>query len=132
MVAISEWTGALRSKKYWQGTRALYDSDSNTYCCLGVLCELAGCKLSGRKLDSVDIFEFGDSFGKGIDKFFARDNMSRLEYLAFLNDMGLSFNVIAKEIEAIEGGDDGRYLQFTRDASASLIQEVRNFHTKGV
>lgn len=36
-----EWCKALRSKKYKQGGGTLHDPEDNTYCCLGVLCELA-------------------------------------------------------------------------------------------
>lgn len=132
MVTINEWTEALRSRKFWQGDRNLYDKDTNTYCCLGVLCELSDCNFKSIKnLDTADIFELKNSFGKEIDKFFEGNNLSRLEYLAYLNDMGISFNIIAKEIEAIRDGDDGRYRRFTTDATASLIQEILEFHTKG-
>jgi hypothetical protein len=132
MVTIDEWTEALRSRKFWQGDRNLYDKDTNTYCCLGVLCEISGVNFkSVKNLDVVDIFDLKDSFGKGIDKFFAGDNITRLEYLAFLNDMGLSFNVIAKEIESINNGDDSRYLHFTKDGTVSQIREILDFHMKG-
>lgn len=36
-----QWTDALRSGKYRQGRNTLYDFDDDTYCCLGVLCDLA-------------------------------------------------------------------------------------------
>lgn len=38
------WITALRSEKYKQGKRALYDKRSDSYCCLGVLCEISGLK----------------------------------------------------------------------------------------
>jgi hypothetical protein len=37
----AEWIAALRSGKYKQGRLFLRDSEDN-YCCLGVLCEIAG------------------------------------------------------------------------------------------
>jgi hypothetical protein len=35
------WVEALRSGKYKQGTAVLHDVTSDTYCCLGVLCDIA-------------------------------------------------------------------------------------------
>lgn len=35
------WCDALRSGEYKQGTGVLHDLDHNTFCCLGVLCDLA-------------------------------------------------------------------------------------------
>lgn len=34
------WISALRSGKYKQGRTVLHDPIENTYCCLGVLCDL--------------------------------------------------------------------------------------------
>lgn len=36
-----QWIAALRSGEYKQGKRVLHNVDENTYCCLGVLCDLA-------------------------------------------------------------------------------------------
>lgn len=35
------WTTALRSGEFKQGSDFLFNSESGSYCCLGVLCELA-------------------------------------------------------------------------------------------
>src|SRR5690348_18296721 len=35
-----KWVKALRSGEYKQGTSLLYNSANETYCCLGVLCDL--------------------------------------------------------------------------------------------
>lgn len=40
------WVAALRSGKYKQGKGELHDKVNNTYCCLGVLCEIEGIKSS--------------------------------------------------------------------------------------
>lgn len=40
-VIKERWATALESGEYKQGTGGLRDADSDTYCCLGVLCELA-------------------------------------------------------------------------------------------
>lgn len=37
----AKWVTALRSKEYTQGQKVLHNVDEGTYCCLGVLCELA-------------------------------------------------------------------------------------------
>lgn len=38
----ARWVEALRSGDYTQGRRALYNPTDNTYCCLGVLCDVMG------------------------------------------------------------------------------------------
>lgn len=40
----AKWVEALRSGKYEQGWRGLYDKDHNRYCCLGVACFILGVK----------------------------------------------------------------------------------------
>ena len=37
-----DWIEALRSGKYKQGRLALYEPYTEAYCCLGVLCKVAG------------------------------------------------------------------------------------------
>lgn len=37
----AEWVKRLKSRKYKKGTSVLYNADTNKYCCLGVLCEMA-------------------------------------------------------------------------------------------
>lgn len=37
----AQWVAALRSGEYQQGKHVLHNVDENTYCCLGVLCDLA-------------------------------------------------------------------------------------------
>ncbi|RYZ76577.1 MAG: hypothetical protein EOP04_31915 [Proteobacteria bacterium] len=41
------WIEALRSGEYLQGTRSLR-TDRSTFCCLGVLCELARVEVNGE------------------------------------------------------------------------------------
>lgn len=41
------WLEALRSGKYQQGKGVLLDKDHN-FCCLGVLCDIAGPELGGQ------------------------------------------------------------------------------------
>src|SRR6478752_3145258 len=40
----AEWLAALRSGKYKQGQGGLHNPDGDTYCCLGVLCDVARIK----------------------------------------------------------------------------------------
>lgn len=37
----AQWVAALRSGEYQQGKHVLHNVDENTFCCLGVLCDLA-------------------------------------------------------------------------------------------
>jgi hypothetical protein len=55
-VTREQWTAALRSGEYKQGTGFLYNEKDDTYCCLGVLGALAGGERSpehsgGMKFD---------------------------------------------------------------------------------
>ena len=38
----AQWVAALRSGAYRQGRVSLYTPGDDTYCCLGVLCKIAG------------------------------------------------------------------------------------------
>lgn len=42
----AKWTEALRSGEFKQGRRQLYSPLRDTYCCLGVLCRVAGIPMS--------------------------------------------------------------------------------------
>ena len=37
-----QWVAALRSGKYSQHRGALHDENENSFCCLGVLCDISG------------------------------------------------------------------------------------------
>jgi hypothetical protein len=63
-----EWVRALRSREYKQGKGWLYDKDKDAYCCLGVLCVLAGMKtreLAGSFVPEVVMRKTGLRFGDG-------------------------------------------------------------------
>jgi hypothetical protein len=36
----AQWLAALRGKEYKQGRNQLHHTDDNTFCCLGVLCDI--------------------------------------------------------------------------------------------
>ena len=40
-----KWIAALRSGEYIQGKETLYNARADTYCCLGVLCRVAGIEI---------------------------------------------------------------------------------------
>lgn len=114
----AKWIKALRSGKYKQGKSELFNKSEKTYCCLGVLCVVAGIKSTTGK----------DMFGQKAQMFDGQNSVAppaamnfvglRTEGGAFedlekkyadyitsalwdLNDAGnLSFNEIADIIEA--------------------------------
>lgn len=43
----AEWVAALRSGNYRQGNHQLYRIDDQSFCCLGVLCEVAKLERRG-------------------------------------------------------------------------------------
>lgn len=45
----TKWVNALRSGEYQQGKAVLHNPTQDTYCCLGVLCEV-----TGREFKAVD------------------------------------------------------------------------------
>ncbi len=63
----NDWVAALRSGDYMQGQKKLYDPDSGSYCCLGVLCAVMGgtfnpANLSDEGLDNEGGFEVNGKF----------------------------------------------------------------------
>lgn len=58
----SKWVTALRSGKYKQGQTFLYSSKDESFCCLGVLCEVEGIPRSafvGRCTTTIEWFDCG-------------------------------------------------------------------------
>ena len=55
----AKWVAALRSGEFKQGTTLLHSTVYDTYCCLGVLCEISGTKKEA--LTTSDRYIFGDS-----------------------------------------------------------------------
>lgn len=53
----SQWCAALRSGDYKQGTGVLHNTSNNTYCCLGVLCDIY--QREGNKFDTVSVGLWG-------------------------------------------------------------------------
>lgn len=58
-IAKRKWVEALRSGIYGQGKCGLKLSGYNSYCCMGVLCEVQGVPHEKDKLTQWDRFVFG-------------------------------------------------------------------------
>ena len=110
------WTAALKSGKYKQGQRALHSikNDNETFCCLGVLCDLyqqdrRKKKKKGLFVDKtlLTVIEYNNHAGSlprevmhwaGIT---SSNGGGGTHSLIALNDnLGYDFNRIAKFIEA--------------------------------
>lgn len=104
----AEWLAALRSGEYKQAQGHL--KEDGGYCCLGVLCEIAGimdddgCAVYGVYSDTFTSlpFEFAEYMGMARDGAAAdRDGVKFLPSLICLNDdRQMSFEQIADAIEA--------------------------------
>jgi len=94
---MEKWVKALRSGKYKQGDGRLYDEKTNTYCCLGVLCEIEGIKYS-KTNEYYQGKSLVDESGRLPKKYKVKSGFF-MDNLAQLNDHGLTFKQIAKIIE---------------------------------
>jgi hypothetical protein len=106
-----QWCAALRSGKYKQGQYSLYNVSSDTYCCLGVLCELyieGGGHLSLSLHDNGTTRAYDGCTGLPPSKVIDWAGIFTLngvyntpdDNLVANNDSGLSFDWIANIIEA--------------------------------
>lgn len=101
---IKKWVKALRSGKYKQGRRALHHLPTDTFCCLGVLCEISDVAVKHRPKGIDNVYYAGNAMTLpisvqnwiGINS----DNpkVKGLE-LAAWNDRGEPFEKIADLIE---------------------------------
>lgn len=113
-----EWVKALRSGDYKQGIHSLHNLD-DSFCCLGVLCDLAVEAGVARESKS------GKEIGYEADGFYAsllppsvakwaglrtRQGNSFAHSLVYLNDDGRPFTEIADVIESDPEGMFGEYL----------------------
>jgi hypothetical protein len=115
------WIDALLSGEYSQGAGRLYDQEENSFCCLGVLCDLyikdhsesmswsfgpplvdeeainaAEGYLPGEVIDWAGLQSSASDDG---DLFVYQDNGTEIE-LTELNDTGASFRKIARYIKS--------------------------------
>jgi len=112
-VLKAKWVAALRSGKYKQGRGFLKAKDSEgdwTYCCLGVLCEVAGLKEKFVRETDIDLNRvlFEGSYSATVPEIFGIGDYGILnrsvdgaQSLASLNDIRkFTFDMIADVIEA--------------------------------
>ena len=98
---MEKWTTALRSGEYKQGRCKLRSDDG--YCCLGVLCKISPhdnvTNYNGGVLSADVAYWAGmkDYAGRLPKQYKAKGTLT--DYLAILNDRGLSFKQIANIIE---------------------------------
>lgn len=82
----AKWVSALRGDKYPQGTGMMYEPESESFCCLGVLCMVSGAEL--KQIEDMGFPIHVDKYKNIIDHRIARQ-------LAALNDEDVPFEVIA-------------------------------------
>lgn len=103
------WIKALRSGKYKQARRTLLDPKRNSYCCLGVACDVFSKAKSrgGEFADNGLRFEIGNDSGAGflVNKQVAAwvgVTQAQVSDLVDMNDAKLaSFDRIADYLEAL-------------------------------
>lgn len=93
---LKQWIKALRSGKFNQTREALRRKD-NSYCCLGVLCQL-----NGIEFKTVSVNSGGDADGNHKVYREIKDNLlgeTLTDKLTTMNDEGDSFGDIANYLE---------------------------------
>lgn len=112
----TKWVAALRSGAYKQGTGTLRDSENNSFCCLGVLCNLHAQEHPGlaRKETDPDSYMGHSEFlpekvkkwagmiseeGEPVDRSDITIKGEEFVSLTDVNDSGISFKRIATWIE---------------------------------
>ena len=109
-----KWLTALRSGKYKQGKTQLYNKNTKSYCCLGLLGKVCGA--TNSQMNEVELpenimggfrkmFEDADDWGVPV---IAKDGgesnrIARYEVYALNDDFMLSFEEIADIIEVSVG-----------------------------
>lgn len=104
-----KWLKALRSNNYKQGTGCLRHKAQETFCCLGVLCDISGegdWELDNDDDDGATFRHFDGSAGYGAlpDGLRERVNLSHcdMDMLIRMNDtQDKSFEEIANFVEAV-------------------------------
>ena len=97
-----KWVAALRSNKYKQGRSRLRNSD-DTYCCLGVLCDVVdnskwNLSANGEWYSYSDDNDGDDGWIYSVSKDLLPDDNMQGDLMG-MNDHGKSFTEIADYIE---------------------------------
>jgi len=129
---IDKWTQALRSDKYTQGTGLLYNAEDDTFCPLGVACDLVNPRFRNRKPEMLDCANFVVPMGHEVMTL--KKNYPLLEsYISVLNDVcGLTFKEIAWEIDNLEAGICDFYDYYTQNDGPAMIIELSKMVRKGI
>ena len=101
IVTKEEWIAALRSGEYRQGQRALHNRQDNSFCCLGVLCEIS--EMPKNADENFTSYVFPDNAQSFLLPSAGLYNYLGLPYyfnsVANMNDNDKSFNEIADWLE---------------------------------
>lgn len=103
----TRWVKALRSGKYKQGRHSLRNVEGDTFCCLGVLCDLAvrSKVIKEGRVTYLDPkrYTYGASstgnIPPSVEKWSGLDSYFDADLLIKMNDGGESFELIADYVE---------------------------------
>jgi hypothetical protein len=98
------WVRALRSDEYEQGRSGLHDPAANTFCCLGVLCDLHA-KKTGREWGchgSMGVYVDTCCLPPDVVREWSGLSDAQAKSLAGFNDRGFTFKQLANIIEGYD------------------------------
>jgi hypothetical protein len=130
-----QWVAALRSGNYMQGKGFLHNKDENTFCCLGVLCDMYVQEVGNRDTfckerltaDTKLVTVFGDATGTLPDEVRiwsgVHDDNGQFKYDKPIPSKDASFyNDV--ETTLLTGMNDGEYgHDFTFEEIANIIEK---------
>lgn len=102
-----DWVKALRSGKYKQGKGELHNKEDNTFCCLGVLCDLY---IKEKEIE-------WQKKGANVGKFYPSGVITNWAGAKPINTWGITHNEGATSIDCLN--DRG----FSFETLAKLIEE---------
>jgi hypothetical protein len=110
-----KWIKALRSGDYKQGSDVLHNTSNNTYCCLGVLCDIY--QQEGNKFNSVSEGIWGVETDDGLENLYATCFDGRCDVLP---------EVVMKwaDISCASGSFDGSNLAAMNDDDGYTFGEI--------
>lgn len=100
-----KWVKALTSRKFKQGTGSLHlkhEGEAPTFCCLGVLCEVAGVKPTEKPSGSYTVYQYDGMSGvlsAKLMKEFGIDGDALDTLVGMNDDDGAKFYQIARWIK---------------------------------
>ncbi len=94
-----EWIRALRSGKFEQGQQMLHNTESNTYCCIGVLCEIVPAMARIDTEYRTTYSENSTEIDVDMLEYFGLSEETQVGLIEMNDKEGLSFAKIADYIE---------------------------------